>query len=222
MIQQARIDEIVTRDLFSGLKWPNWTSPKPDPFTLEEQQPILAWFETHKFGFHPGPKSTSLRFLPHPHYYAFLHLLFTTGLRPSEAAGLQWSDIDVAARRLHVRRSRYMCAYGDPKTASARRIVDVFESTVAVFRTIQPLHVTPETPVFLNTNAKPIEPNSMLPHWYRCLRASGIRVRGLYSTKDTFVTTALRVDVRKAWLEAQTGVNYATLRRHLRRVDAER
>jgi len=32
--------------------------------------------------------------------------------------------------------------------------------------------------------------------------------------KGTFVSTALRVDARKAWLEAQTGVNYATLRRH--------
>ena len=59
-----------------------------------------------------------------------------------------------------------------------------------------------------------VEPNSLLPHLCRCLRACGIRVRGLYSTKDTFVSTALRVDVRKAWLEAQTGVNYAMLCRH--------
>ena len=59
-------------------------------------------------------------------------------------------------------------------------------------------------PVFVNTNGQPIEPHSLLPHWYRCLRACGIRVRGLDPTKDTFVTTALRVDGRKAWLEAQT------------------
>jgi hypothetical protein len=68
MIQQARIDEVVTRDIFAGLKWPKWTPPKPDPFTLEEQLRILAWFRTHRFGFHPGPKSTSLRYLPHPPY----------------------------------------------------------------------------------------------------------------------------------------------------------
>jgi integrase len=214
MIQQARIDGFVTRDIFAGLKWPKWTPPKPDPFTLEEQQRILAWFKTHRFGFHPGPRSTSLRYRPHPPYHAFLHLLFTSGLRPSEAAGLQWGDIDLAGRRLHVRRSRYLYAYADPKTESARRTVELFDATVAVLRAIQPLHVTPEMPVFVNTNGQPIEPNSLLPHWYRCLRACGIRVRGLYSTKDTFVTTALRVDVRKAWLEAQTGVNYATLRRH--------
>src|SRR5215468_2508850 len=69
-------------------------------------------------------------------------------------------------------------------------------------------------PVFTNVDGRPVDPHSFTEHWYRCLRALGIRVRGLYSTKDTFVTTALRVDARKAWLEAQTGVNYATLRRH--------
>jgi hypothetical protein len=39
-------------------------------------------------------------------------------------------------------------------------------------------------------------------------------VRGLYATKDTFVTTALDAGVKIAWLEQQTGVDYLTLRRH--------
>src|SRR5215470_16749477 len=55
--------------------------------------------------------------------------------------------------------SRYMYAYGDPKTASARRTVDLFDATADVLRTIQPLRVTPEMPVFVNTNGRPIEPN---------------------------------------------------------------
>jgi hypothetical protein len=58
------------------------------------------------------------------------------------------------------------------------------------------------------------EPNSILPHWYAAQRAKGIRVRGLYSTKDTFVSVALQAGVKIAWLENQTGVNYLTLRRH--------
>lgn len=32
--------------------------------------------------------------------------------------------------------------------------------------------------------------DSLLPHWYACQPALGIRARGLYCTKDTFVTTA--------------------------------
>jgi hypothetical protein len=44
----------------------------------------------------------------------------------------------------------------------------LFEATVEVQRAIQPLHVTPEMLVFVNANGHPIEPNSMLPHWFRC------------------------------------------------------
>jgi hypothetical protein len=40
------------------------------------------------------------------------------------------------------------------------------------------------------------------------------RQRGLYTTKDTFVTNALSIGARIAWLEAQTGVDYTTLRKH--------
>ena len=69
-------------------------------------------------------------------------------------------------------------------------------------------------PVFKNTTGHPIEPNSFLMPWYRCLRALGIRQRGLYATKDTYVSAALTAGVDIAWLEAQTGVRYETLKRH--------
>src|SRR5262249_7776439 len=52
------------------------------------------------------------------------------------------------------------------------------------------------------------------PGWGPEPWALGIRVRGIYATKDTFVTTALQAGVKVAWLEAQTGVAYATLKRH--------
>ncbi len=214
MIQQARVDELVVRDVFAGLKWPKWNPPPPDPFTIEEVRRVIEWFRTKRFGFHPGTGSMNMRFLVHPPFHVLVHLLFWTGLRPSEAAGLQWQDIDLAGRRLHVRRSRHLREYGDPKTASARRTVELFDTTVDLLAAIQPLRVTPEMPVFTNTSGRPIEPNSFLRHWHACLRALGLRQRGLYCTKDTFVTNALTQGVRIAWLEAQTGVNYTTLRKH--------
>jgi hypothetical protein len=39
-------------------------------------------------------------------------------------------------------------------------------------------------------------------------------VRGLYATKDTFVSLAITCSVNPAWLEQQTGVAWATLRKH--------
>jgi hypothetical protein len=91
----------------------------------------------------------------------------------------------------------------------------LFPETVRVLRALEPLHVAPETPVFTTTEGRAIEPKAFASrHWYRCLRALGLRVRGIYTTKDTFVTTALQAGVKVAWLEAQTGVAYATLKRH--------
>jgi len=57
--------------------------------------------------------------------------------------------------------------------------------------TLQPLHVRPEQPVFVTTLGTQIEPKTFSAHWHDGLRACGIRQRGLYTTKDTNVTTAL-------------------------------
>lgn len=50
--------------------------------------------------------------------------------------------------------------------------------------------------------------------WYDCLRALGLRVRGLYCTKDTYVTRALQTVRDPRWVEKQTGVGLATLKVH--------
>jgi hypothetical protein len=42
-----------------------------------------------------------------------------------------------------------------------------------------------------------VDPHSFTAHWYRCLRALGIRVRGLYATKDTFVSLAMTCGVAR-------------------------
>jgi hypothetical protein len=70
------------------------------------------------------------------------------------------------------------------------------------------------TLVLTITNGGPIEPNSFLHPWYRCLCALRIRVGRLYAMKDTYISTALTANVDIAWLEAQTGVRYETLKRH--------
>ena len=75
------------------------------------------------------------------------------------------------AARVQVRRSRHLGAYVDPKTASARRTVELFPEVVQLLREIQPLRVTPEMPVFTNNiRGGPIEPNALLFPPYRRAR----------------------------------------------------
>jgi len=214
MIRQAKADERVVRDVFAGMQWPAWEPPDPDPLTPDERKRIIEWFRNKRFGFHPGAGTTQHRWLPHPSYHAYVLTLFWTGLRPSEASGLRWGDIDIANRRLSVRRSRHLGQYGAPKTKQARREVELFPELARVLSDLQPLQVAPSDPVFKNTCGEPIEPKAFSRHWYDCLRVLDIRQRGLYCTKDTFVTMALGIGVKIAWLEAQTGVRYETLRRH--------
>ena len=221
MFQQAVSDGRIPTNPFVGLKWPDWEIPEANPFTAPERDGILAWFERKVFGFRPGrhPDQRRDRFRVHVPYYVYIHLLFWSGMRPSEVSGLQWQDVDLARARLYVRRSYHLWAYGKPKTKAARRTVKLLPLTVRLLKGIQPLRVTPDMPVFTSTIGGPIEPNSLLPHWYACQRALGIAVRGLYCTKDTFVTMVLdrmraRHEMDFQWLEQQTGVSYATLKRH--------
>src|SRR5262245_41341720 len=214
MIRDAVEDGVVARDVFPRLKWPERELPEPDPFDIEEVRRILAWFAAHRFGCPRLPGPTGLRRLPHPPFHAYVHALFMTGLRPSEASGLQWRDLDLDRALLYVRRSYHLGAYGSPKTRTAKRTVELLQETVRELRGIQPLHVSPEMPVFTTTVSGPIEPKTFSPHWYDCLRALGIRVRGLYCTKDTYVTTALRTVGDLRWVEKQTGVALATLKVH--------
>jgi integrase len=182
LIAQALDDKALPADPFPRrLKWPKWRPPGADPFTADERMAILRWFEQKRFGLRPGPDFTQTSPVRHPSYHAFVHTLFWTGLRPSEAAGLQWQDLDLARARLHVQRSRHLYEDGAPKTAAAERWVELFPETVRVLGALQPLRATPTHPVFTTTEGQPIEPKAFASrYWYRCARwdsASGVSTR---------------------------------------------
>ncbi len=201
--------------IFKGLRWDGHSSvPKPDPFEPKERDRILEWFRTKKFGLGGavGPKNQPRVHLP---YYAYIHALFWSGMRPSEVAGLQWQDVDLDREEAFIERSYHSYSLNKhPKNKQARRTVELMPETVAILRQMMPLRVEPDMPVFVNVDGAPIEPKVFSTHWYRCLRALGLRVRGLYATKDTYVSLCMTRNVNPTWLEEQTGVSWATLRRH--------
>ena len=213
MIRDARGDELLQRDPYAGIRWPRYSPPEPDPFTADDRDGILAWFAAQTFRVHSGGGRYHTQ--PWPPFAAFVDLLFWSGMRPSEATGLQWQDVDLAACTVQVRRSRHLGEYGEPKTRSARRTVELFPRLATALAALQPVGVAPGAPVFTHTAGGPLDAQHFTRHWYRCLRALKIRQRGLYATKDTFVTTAMSsADVSIRWLEQQTGEAYSTLRRH--------
>ena len=83
-----------------------------------------------------------------------------------------------------------------------------------MLRELQPLHVEPETPVFTTTAGEPIEPKTFSEHWYAASAALGHpRARALLHEGHLRVGRAPgRCAI--AWVEKQTGVAYATLKKH--------
>ena len=211
MIRDACDDELIAKDPYLALrrrKWPEDVSNDgPDPFTTEERDRILGWFAKKVYGDH-------CRYRKHPSYLGYLTFLFWTGARPSEASGLQWGDVDLKGKVVFVRRSFHLVVYAATKTKRSVRRVQLTDEVVALLRELQPLRVEPTTPLFTNLDGTPIEPKTFSAHWYACLRALGIRTRGLYQTKHTFVSLALTAGVNVHWLEGQVGVSYLVLRKH--------
>lgn len=73
-------------------------------------------------------------------YYPLWAVLLTGGLRPGEAFGLKWGDVDLEEGRIHIRRALTRRGFEDswrlvePKTARARRVVVLPPVTVEALR----------------------------------------------------------------------------------------
>lgn len=72
-------------------------------------------------------------------WYCFFSLLLSTGLRPSEALGLYWTDLDLAKGTLTVRRGlrrlKGKWVFDEPKTPSARRTLPLPSSLIGLLST---------------------------------------------------------------------------------------
>ena len=212
MFRDARKAGVEASFPFLDLEWPRRVVPGPDPFTEDERDRLLEYFlrKRWRLGRHEGRYQAK----PYFPYYAFLFTLFYTGMRPSEAVALRLKSLDLGNGTLFIERSRSLGSEAAPKTASAARVVRLTQRNVDVLYPIIELRAEPADYVFKNTLGKPIDQRSFYKLFCAAQRALGIRLRDLYATKDTYVSTALTRGVNLAWLSEQTGVADATLHRH--------
>ena len=128
---------------------------------------------------------------------ALLTLLLTTGLRPSEAIALKWSDIDLAAQTLQVARTLKQVdgrwVFEPPKNRNSRRQVALAQGTV---RALSTLPQTGEL-VFVGDAGKPVGLRSVIDYHYKpLLEQAGIdRSLRLYDLRHTHATLLLLAGV---------------------------
>jgi integrase len=212
LVGAALEDGLIAVDPYRSKRWRKWPGsqldePEADPFMPHERDRIVEWFRSKSY-------TVNRRRRPHPPFLGWVAIQFYAGLSPSEASGLQWRDVELERSFALIRRSYHLGRYGPTKNKKRRRHVELAPVVVEILREIMPLHINPQTPVFPNTSGEALEPKSF-SHWYDCQRALGVRVRGAYSMKDSFVSLALMTPgMNVQWLERQTGVALETLKTH--------
>lgn len=119
-LREAHASGLIARDVMSGL-----LAPK-QPGTPE--RPLRTWSQEQARAFLAGTSAT--RAAP------MWRVLLTSGVRIGELLGMFWSDLDLDAGTLTVRRTRvepstgYPTEYADPKTAAGRRTIRLDPVTV--------------------------------------------------------------------------------------------
>ena len=181
-----------TEDPSSELEWPRLTIAPADPFTGEERDKILSYFKT---------KTAYVD-------YTFIFTLFWTGMRPSEAIALRWSDIDLRLGKASITKSRHLGAEASPKTRASTRTIKLLPAVVDVLNQLYPLRATEDDYVFIDDQGKTFDAQQwMWRHWNKVLRAIGVRQRKFYNTRHTFISTSLTAGVNIKWLSEHTGTS---------------
>jgi len=142
----------------------------------------------------------------HDQFAALWLLLISAGLRPSEALGLRWSDLE--SGRVHVQRALTRYADGtveflEPKTARGRRVVTLPETMTFVFREHRRRQVgdrllagptwSDQDLIFSASDGGPLDFRVIVRrHFTKILRAAGVPTIRPYDLRHTCATLLLQ------------------------------
>lgn len=161
----------------------------PDPFTKEEMNKLLDWLKTNKQG-------------DEELYYWYYLLMFWSGLRPSEAFALRWSD--VSDTTLYIHRSK----------------VRGIEKPVTKTHTVRMVYLNQHSNLAINnlrrynTQYVLICPNTKQPFYnekptrlrlQEAMKATGVRQRPAYNTRHTYATMMLMSGITPSFVANQLG-----------------
>lgn len=126
-------------------------------------------------------------------WHVLFTLLLATGLRPSEAIALKWTDLDLAGGRLHVTRTvakvEGRWVFNEPKTKSGRRVVYL---PVSLVRLLADQPRVSEL-VFIGDDGEPVRLQGVIEHHFKPLlvKAGLPREVRLYDLRHTCATLLL-------------------------------
>lgn len=128
-----------------------------------------------------------------------------TGLRPSEQIALAWSDVDLVARTITVRKARVRGITKATKTSTTRTI-RLPDRALAAIKRQQAVSRTGER-VFLHPISRTEFADTQPPSdaWKRICKLAGVRQRDARQTRHTYATLMLLAGAKPAFVSRQMG-----------------
>ncbi|WP_180173375.1 Arm DNA-binding domain-containing protein [Acinetobacter sp. YH12029] len=156
------------------------------PFSLEEVQRII----------------TSVRDDFKPYYT----IRFFTGMRTSEIDGLQWKNIDLQRREIHIREALVNGVLGGTKTYGSDRTIQMNDRVYQAFLQQKSLNNGKSSFVFCNRDGGPLDYRLVNKRvWHPILRFLGLTPRRAYQTRHTAATLWLSAGENPEWIARQLG-----------------
>jgi integrase len=177
----AVTQKLILANPFEQVKSRKAIKPEIKPFTLDEIRAIVAEFECK-----------------YPHYSPFVQFMFLTGVRTSEAIGLQWKHIDFNRNELVIRESLskdrtdngYRRKRKDTKSGSIRYL-NISSELDKLLQSIKPTTATPDDLVFKSSRGCVIDAGNFREDWKQVLSNLGIEYRKPYTTRHTLLSHAI-------------------------------
>lgn len=139
-------------------------------------------------------------------YRAYLIVRFFTGLRTAEVNGLQWHDIDFAAKTIKVERSVSRDGDGELKTETSHRMIQMVPQVRAALEEHGSTQDAECPWVFHTRHGHPIDAVNFTNRvWYPLLRLLGLRKRAPYQTRHTTATLMLAAGENPEWVARMLG-----------------
>jgi integrase len=139
-------------------------------------------------------------------YAPYLTVRLLTGLRPGEAHGLQWRDVDLSGGVFHIVRTRSRKGDGETKTEGSRRTIPMVPLVKAAFEAQKGYAIEGCPWVFHTIHGNPIDSVNFTNRiWYPLLRHLGLELRVPYQMRHTAATLMLAAGENPEWVASVLG-----------------
>ena len=167
----ARADGLVKGRPHADLVWPREKRRKPTVFTADEREQIVE-------------AARGRWFLPQ------VALMAHAGLRPSEAAGARWEDLDAPQNKLSIRQALVAREETDGKTSKSLRTIKLASNLTRLLLEARGNQVV--GPMSRNEIGLPINSEHFAHKYFKpLLRDIGLKYRSPYTLRHTYITLAL-------------------------------